>query len=591
MIMKSIQWLALTVIKIIIAMGLLFFIGLIAVGVIAGIASSEQVPVVKEDSYLRLSFPAGINEAARPVFDYDFNLNKKGLSFYRVIESIEAAAMDGKITAVMIDLDHWLVSAEQTDEIIQALAKLKKSGKKIYAYGNYLTNANYRITLAADQVVMPPSASAMVNLTGYSRSFPYYKELGDKLGVKMQVIHVGDYKAFGENYSKDKMSEQFKSELVKIYDKISGNFNKAVADKRDIDSIQFSTSLFNGQFALLNAHEASEFKLIDTTEFYTDFVKRISGKEAEDVNYIDIDNYASMLTENFGQQDKIALLIAEGDIVMESMSDSPFNESSVIAPAAIIKHIRKIAADPAIKAVVLRINSGGGSALASEIIHNELVKLKNKKPLVVSMGSVAASGGYYLSSPASRIFAEKSTITGSIGVVGMLPNVHELTKKIGINFERITKGKYADLYDLTKPVSPEEAQLLQLSMQKTYLEFKNRVIEGRKLGDAELEAIAQGKVWTGEQAQEIGLVDEIGGLKQAIASAAELAKIDVYAVELFPKEKTLMEALMKIELEDIAAKSAWSDIPEIKELTSVYARYKMLGKGAMMLCPYDVSVK
>jgi len=589
--MKSIQWLALTVIKIIIAMGLVFFIGLIAFGVVVGVASSEQLPSVKEDSYLRLSFPMGINEAARPVFDYDFNLNKKGLSFYRVLESIEAAAMDNKITAVMIDLDHWLVSAEQTDEIIDALAKLKKSGKKVYAYGNYLTNANYRITLSADQVVMPPSASAMVNLTGYSRSFPYYKELGDKLGVKMQVIHVGDYKAFGENYSKDKMSEQFKSELVKIYDKISGNFNKSVADKRDIDPAMFNASLFNGEYALLNAHEASAHKLIDTTEFYTDFIKRISGKESEDVNYIDIDKYAEMVTSDFSQKDKIALLIAEGDIVMESMSDSPFNENSVIAPQNIIKHIRKIAADPAIKSVVLRINSGGGSALASEIIHNELVKLKNKKPLIVSMGSVAASGGYYLSSPATRIFAEKSTITGSIGVVGMLPNVHELTKKLGVNFERITKGKYADLYDLTKPVNADEAQLLQLSMQKTYLEFKNRVIEGRKLGDAELEAIAQGKVWTGEQALEIGLVDEIGGLKQAIAFAAESAKIDAYDIEIFPKEKTLMEALMKIELQDVAARSPWSDIPEIQELTSVYARYKMLGKGALMLCPYDITVR
>jgi len=567
---KSIIWIIKNILKSAMSI-IIFFLTFAIIITILGYQFSEDKINVKPNSYLTLSFPNGIAESPDQPLELDLPTpllasQRNKITFYNVLKSIEYATTDPKIKGIIIKLDLWNVGREKTDEIIKSLEQFKQGSKKIYSYGNYISNSNYKIASISDEIIMPPSKSAAFHLSGYSRSFAYYKDLADKLGVNINVIHIGDFKSYGENYSKNKMSEQFKQEISKIFEKLESDFTSFIANKRSLNRTEFKKALYNGDYAILDAEKAIHYNLIDRAMNYYEFVNELKKENninnRDELNTISINMYSTnvktlleaqkMISNLDETTKKIAVLFLEGDITMSFLPG--IGSKNSITPGNVGKELELIMEDKKIKGLIIRVNSPGGSALASEIILQKIKEIQKNIPVYISMGSVAASGGYYISATAEKIFAEKSTITGSIGVVSMIPNINELNKKLGINYETISKGKFSNLDFFNKEkITDEEISLIRNTMKLTYDEFKNRVSNGRNIDMEKLETIAQGKVWTGEQALEIGLVDEIGGLEKSILAMQKKLSIEDNNTQVitFPREKSFMEKVYQLNLNEI----------------------------------------
>ena len=544
--------------------------------------------VVKSDSFLILSFPNGLKEAATDQINL-FSLNnlkdisKRQLTFYEVLQSINQASNDDKIKGIMLDLDSWGVSSVHTKEISLVMEKFKLTGKKIYAYSNGMSKSNYLAAIYADEIVMPPSSSSNLNLSGYSISIPYYKELGSKLGISVNVIHIGDFKGSGENFARATMSDNYRKSITDLLDARLELYIDDVSTNRGIEKKTLTSLLLSGDLAFITPKEALKLKLIDKTQSYSDF---LSEKNITKKQLVQINDYPPKNNYTFSDS-KIAVVFAEGEITMGTNgSIGKMNES--IYPDKFNKIFEKIEKDKDIKALVLRVNSPGGSALASELILQKINSLKKKIPVVVSMGSVAASGGYYISSFADKIFLDKYSVTGSIGVVSIIPNFKEMIDKIGINYEKIEKGKYANIFNFTDSTSQEEIALFRKVMTEIYVEFKDRVSKGRNINIDELEEIAQGKIWTGEQAVANGLADEIGGIEKAIEEAANIARIKNFNVEMFPKPKTFAEKLFDAEVETSVNIFAGIESKELKSSLKLLDNSIKYAKKPILLMPYSV---
>lgn len=543
--------------------------------------------VVKNDSFLVLSFPNGLKESATDQINL-FSLNnlkdisKRQLTFYEVLQSINQASNDDKIKGIMLDLDSWGITGVHTKELSLAMERFKSAGKKIYAYSNGMSKSNYLAAIYADEIVMPPSNSSSLLLSGYSISIPYYKELGSKLGVSVNVIHIGDFKGSGENFARSTMSDNYRNSITNLLDARLELYIDDVSTNRKIDKNTFTSLLLNGDLAFINPFEAVKLKLIDKTQSYDDFLaeKNIAKKQLVNIN-----DYPPKSNYTFSDS-KIAIVFAEGAIVMGS-GGSEYMENSIY-PEKFSKIFDKIEKDKDIKALVIRVNSPGGSALASELILQKINSLKKKIPVIVSMGPVAASGGYYISSFADKIFLDKYSVTGSIGVVAIIPNFKELIDKIGINYEKIEKGKYANLFNFTDSTSQEEIALFKKIMTETYVEFKDRVSKGRNITTDALEEIAQGKIWTGDQAVANGLADEIGGIEKAIEEAANIARIKNYNVEIFPKPKTFAEKLFETEIETSVNIFNGIESKELKSSLKLLDNSIKYAKKPILLMPYSV---
>ncbi|MBP9538788.1 MAG: signal peptide peptidase SppA, partial [Leptotrichiaceae bacterium] len=456
---------------------------------------------------------------------------KQNISFRDLTIGIETAAKDQKIKGIIIDLDRVLLTSSNIEELTPKLEAFKKANKKIYAYGSYIDNQNYSLALNADEIIMVPSSSASISITGYHYSNLYMKKLFDNLGINFEVIHIGDYKSYGENYNKETMSDGLKSELTRILDTRLNTFTKSISQNRKLDLQTINTKLLNGDLALQTPFSARDNGLIDKLEYFGQFLSRIGAKE-EDV--IDIYSYLSIKTPlKEHAKDKIAIIYAEGPITYLETSGGDI----VITPENISQKLSELNKISNLKGVVLRVNSPGGSALGAEMIYKALSDIQ--VPIYVSMGSTAASGGYYISMSGDKIFADKSTITGSIGVVSILPKVNKGAEKYGVNSSSINKGKYSDVYDPFTPLDDDSRNKITQSMTETYKEFKSRVTTNRKISDAKLETLAQGRIWLGEEAKSNGLVDEIGSLDDTIKALAKTLNltsyevIDVYSNESF----------------------------------------------------------
>jgi len=380
-------------------------------------------------------------------------------------------------------------------------------------------------------------------LNGYSASVPYFKDMGDKLGITVNAIHIGKYKGAGENFSRNSMSEQYKESIEKILNDRLDLFSVSVSERREIDRSVFTGRIDKGEMVFITPQQALELKLVDKLMSFDDVVKE---KNLKTKQLVDIGDY--VIPEENNNVAHIAVIFAEGNIV-DGYNETAFGDDT-INPEKFERILDKIKKNKDIKAIVLRVNSPGGSALASEKILRKIKSIKQDMPVVVSMGPVAASGGYYISCHADKIFADPYTITGSIGVVSLLPNLKGISEKIGIKNETIVKGKYSDIFDLTKDQSQEDIQIIRGSMEKIYTEFKARVSEGRNISEIELEKIAQGQIWTGRQAKENGLVDELGGLNSAILEAKKLANLDNYDTVIYPENRSIAEKIFSAEFED-----------------------------------------
>jgi len=542
---NAIKWFFKTTFTVIIVFAVLLFF---LTAFIAKLTYDNVKPEeIFKGSYIVLKFPQGLLESPTEMISFESfkmsDLSKKTLVLNDVLHRISLASKDSRIKGVILDMDNWNIAAEHTSEINNSLKKFKESKKPVYALGSQLDKTNYAAALAADEIIMDPSNSAMIMINGFSVSVPYFKDMGDKLGISVNVIHIGEYKGSGENFSRNSMSDQYRSSIEKIINDRLDLFAGSIAENRKIEKEKVLDMIEKGDMVFITPEQAMNMNLVDKLMSYDNFIQENNIKEKQ---LLDIRDYNDL--EEASENSKIALILAEGTIV-DSEINSAFGEGT-INPHEFEKIISQIKKDKSIKAVVLRVNSPGGSALASEKILRKLKDLKNTMPLIVSMGPVAASGGYYIACCGTKIFADQNTITGSIGVVSMIPNVKELTDKLGIKNEKIVKGKYSDIFDLTKEKSEDDISLMRKAMEKIYIEFKSRVSEGRNITDEELEKIAQGQIWTGRQAKENRLIDEIGGLEAAVEEAKVMAGLTSFSLITYPKNKTISEKIFSMESEE-----------------------------------------
>jgi protease IV len=465
-----------------------------------------------------------------------------------------------------------------------ALLDFRESGKFIYAYGEKITQGAYFAATAADSIFLNPVGD--IELKGFATILSFFKGTLDKLEVQPEIFYAGKFKSATEPFRTDKMSEPNRMQIRAFQEDMWQEFVTAAAEYMGVGADTVDRLARSG--AIQFPSDAVKYGVIDGT-MYADEVetllkKRTNRTGKEDLKMVSINEYCDAVKglNNTGS-DRIAVLLAEGDIV-----DGEQDNDWQIASRTIREEIRKLRDNDKVKAVVLRVNSPGGSALASEVILRELKLLHERKPLIVSMGNYAASGGYYISTAADSIFAMPNTITGSIGVFGMLFNVGSMMKnKLGVTFDEEKNAPFADFPTAFRPLTPEEGQLMQRSIDTIYNQFKGHVAEGRRLSPEMVDSIAQGRVWTGTSALRIGLVDGLGGLDRAIGSAADKAKLTSYRVVTYPQPVDKLSTLMKRFNNNTEAKAAiqaamreelgtgyeWLD--KLRSLQSMHGRAQM----------------
>lgn len=526
----------------ILGMFLFFIISFLILLGIARAASSEKEAKVEANSILKLDLNYAIPEktSENPFAGFsagDFK-PKKAIGLTEIKESIAKAKTDDNIKGIYLELGINDNGYATLEVIREALIDFRKSGKFVYGYGEILSQKSYYLATAADQIYLNPNG--IVELKGFGREIMYYKGMFDKLGIEVQDFHCGQFKSAIEPFVRTDMSEANRQQLMGLYGDVYANFLQDVGAGRKIDTAALNTIVNN--LSAETPEQAKELKLIDGVIYYDQLLDKLKAKvgteKKKDLASIDLVKYASTLKKDLKSENKIAVIYAEGEIV-----DGDGDEGQ-IGGDKFAKLIRKVREDEKVKAIVLRVNSPGGSAMASDIMWRELVLAQKAKPLVVSFGDVAASGGYYIAAPGDRIFAKPNTITGSIGVFGLLPNAQKLLKdKLGITFDEVEVTKHGVLGGITKPLDAEETAIAQRNVEKTYRQFKQRVAEGRGKDTAYIETIAQGHVWTGRQGIANGLVDELGGLDEAIAYAAKKANLKEFRTKNYPEEKSFGEMI------------------------------------------------
>ncbi len=516
------------------------------------------------------------------------NGNAYEAGLYDIIKAIDHAKTDGKIKGILLKLSPSPNGWATLQQLNLALRDFKTSNKFIYAYGENISQNAYFAASAADSVYLNPAGG--LDLKGFATVLAFFKGTLDKLELQPEIYYAGKFKSATEPFRAEKMSEPNRLQIMAFQNGIWDQFLGAASQYTHADKSTINGWAVGGtvQFPA----DALKYKLVAGLLYWDEVEQRIRAKtglsDNKDIKYVTINDYAADAKNDRKISDqKIAVLFAEGEIKDgEQMNDHE------IASKTLCEEIRKVSKNDKIKAVVLRVNSPGGSALASEVILRELILLKQKKHLVISMGDYAASGGYYISCMADSIFALPNTITGSIGVFSMLFSADKLMKnKFGVTFDGVKNAPYADVPTVSRPLTPLEAQRMQNSVDTIYALFKNHVATGRKLSAPIVDSISQGRVWTGSDAMDMGLVDALGGLDRAIASAASLAKIKDYKVVTYPeptdKMNTLMRRLNANTESSAAIKSAIKE-----EMGDGYEWYekiqelrKMNGK-AMMMMPF-----
>lgn len=442
----------------------------------------------------------------------------KKITFSEIYKAINFAINDDNISTVFINLDTTTFSTPQIEEITPLFNKLKEKNKKIVAYGENLDNSSYQIGLLANEIVVPKTENTDIHLGGYSISNMYFKNILDKFGIKFEVIHVGSHKSYGEEYYRENISKEQRETLTRIYDKKLEEYISNISKARKIDQETVRNKLLNGEYALISPKTARDLSLVDSLENYSDLSHNLN---ITDDNSITIQDYISKVSENNNSENNIAVIYLDGDI--DSVSSS-YGNTNITSENFKIKLDKALEINN-LKGIVIRINSGGGSALESKKIYDMIMELK--VPVYVSIGNIAASGGYYISSAADKIFIEKFGLTGSIGVVSMLPKYVGTLNKLNINVNHITRGKYLNISDPSVELTNEDRIAYMKRLEAVYNEFKNDILVKRTgLNPNSLENIAQGKVWLGLEAKELKLVDEIGGLYDTIDSLQNSLQLD-----------------------------------------------------------------
>ena len=514
----------------------------ILVGMISAAVNSfddEKVTEVKSNSMLFLDFEKPIVDRAskNPFDNINFNSfeSEPTAGLNTILENLRKAKTDKNIKGIYMELSTINTGIATVEEIRNALIDFKKSGKTIISYSEVYTQKSYYLASVADKIYMNPQGA--MELKGLGAEIMFYKGLLDKIEVETQVIRHGRFKSAVEPFILDKMSNDNRLQTRGFMQSIWNFMLNNIASSRKL-SFEELNSLANN-FSIREPEDAIKYKLVDKLVYKDEVLeelKTLTGitKKDENPQLITLSKYSkSPSSEKKSlKDDQIAIIYASGEI------ESGEGGSDKIGSETVSKAIREARLNDKIKAIVLRVNSPGGSALASEVIWREAELANKVKPVVVSMGDVAASGGYYISAASRKIFASPNTITGSIGVFGLIFNAQKMfNNKLGITFDTVKTNRMSDFGSMTRPLTAEEKQIFQQGVEKVYDTFTKRVANGRKMEQANVDSIGQGRVWSGVEAKNIGLVDEFGGLNDAIAAAAKMANLSKYRTVELPKQK------------------------------------------------------
>ena len=539
------------------------FLGLMVLGAIIG---SGDTTSTKSNTVLVLNLENVSWDYQGIETDPLVQLMKGGdkTGFTDLINAIEYAKTDDRIQGITIVPGTHQVGMAQLKTLRDKLVSFREDTDKfVYGYASAYDQASYYLASVADSVFVNPAGQ--IELSGLANTVTYFKDLQEKSGIKMEVIRHGKYKSAVEPFLDDHMSDANREQISSMLGSIWSTYAQDIAKSRSISAAQID-SIANGLLATFPS-DAKQLGIVDNVVYedqYHALIRRNLGitDEKEDYNTSDLAAYAKEVALQFTGtgKDKIAIIYAQGQIT------SGEGNATVIGDGAIRRAIREARNDDKVKAIVLRVDSPGGSALTSDLIWRELELTKKVKPVITSMGNYAASGGYYIACNSDYIFAEPTTITGSIGVFGMVPNATELSKKIGVNAEVVKTHQFADGYNVLRPMDPAFRDQIQKSIVHTYNDFTQKVANGRKKTQAQVDEIGQGRVWTGTEALGIGLVDELGSLEDAIAFAAKKAGLDSYRTVDFPQfDNKLQDVLNDYSLVQI--KQAILGIPLAKEIS------------------------
>ncbi|MBF1473293.1 signal peptide peptidase SppA [Prevotella pallens] len=499
------------------------------------VLSSESTTEIENNSVLVINLSGPLSERSDKNVMAEFIGNvASGVSLEDVLSGIEKAKTNKNIKGIYIEAGAFAPNSYASlQEIREALIDFKKSHKWIVAYGDSYTQSAYYLASVANDVYLNPQG--MLDWHGLSSQRIYLKDMLAKFGVKMQVSKVGTYKSATEMFTEEKMSDADRQQTSTYLNGIWKYLLKGVSESRNIPIAKLN-EYADSVITFANPTSYLKMKLIDKL-LYTDQVrnevkKRLGINSDDEIHQISLTDLKAVEPAKGGSE--VAVYYAYGDIVDSPVSNTSFNQHSIVGKD-VCNDLKELMDDDDVKAVVIRVNSGGGSAFASEQMWHQIMELKKVKPVVVSMGGYAASGGYYMSVPANWIVAEPTTITGSIGIFGMFPDFSGLaSEKLGIKFDEVKTNKNGTFGSTMRPLTPDEMRMLQVYIDRGYTTFKNRVAQGRNLTMAQVEAIAQGHVYTGEDALKIKLVDELGGLDKAVKKAAQLAKIENYHTVSYP---------------------------------------------------------
>lgn len=513
------------------------FLLLIAIiGALVSSAGNEGKVSIASNSVLHVSLDYPITERTdkNPFAELDlFGLeSKKTLGLNEILANINEAKTDDRIKGIYLDVSSLSAGMATIEEVRNALIDFKKSGKFIIAYSEVYSQGAYYLSSIADKIYLNPEG--MIDFRGLSSEIMFFKGALEKLDIEAQIIKVGTYKSAVEPFILDKMSEpnkqQVRSFLGSMYDHLLSEISKSrKISKESLFSIADSAKIRAPKDALT-------YKMVDGLKYkdeVLDELKKLTKiDKKKDIKSVSLEDYtAKEEIKEESSKNRIAVIYANGEII------SGEGDDETIGSERISRAIRKARTDDKVKAIVLRINSPGGSALASDVIWRETVLAKKTKPVIVSMGDVAASGGYYIACAADSIFAQPNTITGSIGVFGIIPNMQKFFKnKLGITFDGVKTGKFADLGSISRPLTEGEKMIIQLEVNKVYDTFTKKVADGRKKDQNYINSIGQGRVWSGTEALNIGLVDRLGDINDAIASAAKKAKLKDYKIVDYPSQ-------------------------------------------------------
>ena len=569
----------------VVGLGFLFFIILFG---ILGISSSSSISniektKIEENSVLELNLNIPIRDRGPKtnVLELSLEISPKAVGLNQILGAISKANKDDKIKGISLSSDFINAGWAQTQEIRNALKDFKESGKFIYAYSNYFSQKGYYLASIADSIFMNPLG--MIDFKGLSTEILYYDKFQKKYGVKYEVIRKGEYKSAVEPYLQDKMSDENRSQIKNLLFTVWETISTEISQSRNLNLEELNFIADN--LLVTTSKEALKNKFIDKIvheDNYKKSIKNLLGiLDSDDLNLIDFKRLNSKIKDyDLKIKDKIAIIYAQGTILYVEGSET------IIGEELFRETIDELGGNENIKAVVLRIDSPGGDPLTSDILWNSIEKLKKNKPIVVSMGNVAASGGYYIACNANKILANPMTITGSIGVWGTLPNLEGISSDIGINAEQVNTHKNSMGYSLFEPLQSGYKNAMERTIDEVYNLFKLRVSKGRTISYEEVEKYARGYVWSGKEAKKIGLIDEIGGLQDAIHEASKLAEVENFNVVEYPIVEEDFESIFSEILPSI---QFFNDFKKIKDITSPNSKIKSF-ENIKTLVPYKITI-